>query len=472
MVVNELLNRLWLRLGWRYLTLVWVGEIAVGVALAPLIAAAFSIYVKIDGRTFALVSLTAGAQALFAALVGARYRQRELRPMRLWLQDGRSATKAADARAAALNAPITSVSHALIAGLATLPVADLLVALELHLTVGDAFLVVLGSLTMGALTSVTEFVILDLLMAPLRRDIAETEGARAEAGNSLILLQSTLYARLGPSYLPVLGSVLLLYALYVAPLCAAILLLYIPMTTLKFVVVTMVLACVPLIAATVALRRAQSAALTVTGWQRDGGEVGSAWDAAIRLPVELTIGYLAASVVVSPVAGVVVGSVVLDRPVSDVAFLALAGVGAATFVTLFCGLIAESGMRPVLADMAARLPRDFAISRPGSRLGSRLFLATAATAACGGGFAMMFAGRQGSLHELASAGVVVVILVVPIGIALVRLIVESVTTPVGDLVAASRRVAAGDFSVHIPLGSEDGAGCSHQQLQPDDQRSP
>jgi signal transduction histidine kinase len=88
----------------------------------------------------------------------------------------------------------------------------------------------------------------------------------------------------------------------------------------------------------------------------------------------------------------------------------------------------------------------------------RLSIVIAAVAAGGAGLSMLFAGRDEPLHKLLPAVVMVGILVIPVCVVLMRIVIDSVTSPLRDVVATSRRVGAGDLSADVAVRNDDELG--------------
>jgi signal transduction histidine kinase len=460
MVVDAGLDRLYQRWGSRYFGLITCAEVVAALVLAPAATVCFSIYVPMTGGKFALVTVIAAGHMLVTLAAAAQGRRARLRLVREWLARGRPVESASDVVSATQRAPISSVGHGLIAGIIGVPVAAALIAVVLGLDVPEGTLVAFGGLTVGTLTAVTSFVVLDLAMGPVRREVSRLSGQRRSDG-ALDRLLYDAYQRLGHRYLSAVGGLLVLVALYLAPLATGLLILYVHMSAGKFLLVTALLGSAELLDVGAALARVRPAATAITGARRSPRSreaAVEAWRATIRAPAEVATRYFMTSLPLSAALGVAVGAGLLDLSASGVAGLAILGSGAAVGASVACGLIVQLAARPVLSELAARLPPNFAAPKATARLASRAFVGIVATAMTSAGLAVVFAGRRGSLGDIGSTVVVLVLCVVPIGLVMLRLIIDSVTRPVRDLLDASARVAAGDLEHSVRLSSEDELG--------------
>jgi signal transduction histidine kinase len=458
-VERRFIDRLYERLGARYLLVLLAPELVVVLLVPPANALGFSLYVPVGAGKFVLVMLTAAAVAVGATVSGARARHRAFEAVRRWIAAGRDDDGAAEAWEAAMAVPRASMIGAVGPTVVLAGLASIAVTRELGLKAEAVVLVAFAAQFAGVLAAALNFIASDGLLGPVRRDIARhLDDGESSRANSLESMVWMLYHRSGRTYLPLVGAGLAALALEFPLFCTGLLLLYVHMSSQQFTVATLIVTGVPAISVPLGLWRARATAEPLRHWLQVRGEPVAAWESALRTPLRYVLTYLLSSLILAPAAAVAAGAGVLKLPASDTITLGGLALGAVIAVAITSYLIAEFCARPVLAEVARALPQDFEIQRPTKPLGMRLSIVIAAVAAAGAGLSMLFAGRDQPLHKLLPAVVMVVVLVIPVCVVLMRLVVDSVTSPLRDVVATSRRVGAGDLSAAVAVRNDDELG--------------
>jgi signal transduction histidine kinase len=181
------------------------------------------------------------------------------------------------------------------------------------------------------------------------------------------------------------------------------------------------------------------------------------WNAVVRAPYATARGVAFAGVVLIPatVAGWVAAA-------GEPAYTALPVTGAAAVgitAGIFLGLAtAELIMRPMVADVAAFLPADFEPETSAWKLRTKALAPLPVVTLFG-------ALTAGALIDADAGGAVRLSLALGIGVATAALagvafavLTRSVLDPLDDLLAATRRVGAGDITTRVPLVTADDFG--------------
>jgi class 3 adenylate cyclase len=183
-----------------------------------------------------------------------------------------------------------------------------------------------------------------------------------------------------------------------------------------------------------------------------------AWDAATNYPMR---SFRANALVVGAIASVpVIGFIVATLGLAWTAGLVLlAGtVLPVAYATVLNYFLAELLMRPVVEDIASRLPEDFPFSANGLLIRKRLkILLPIFTSFVGLVVAALVTGhggtRQLALSIAAALGVGLVL-----SWELTVLLSRSVTAPIADLRVGLARVRAGDYEARVPVIASDELG--------------
>jgi adenylate cyclase len=190
----------------------------------------------------------------------------------------------------------------------------------------------------------------------------------------------------------------------------------------------------------------------------------TAWRAAASLPWEL----LRREVRPSPLAAIFWGSVpiwcvyaALELDFSLFAALALlvAAPVYLAYLLILSYFLVEQVMRPVVDDIADRLPAGIDVDAPGIPLRRRLLGALPAINVITGVLVVSVVNRgQSDVADLALAALVATAVASTISLALILLLSDSVTRPLGALTEATEQVGEGDFDVRVPVVTTDETG--------------
>ena len=149
----------------------------------------------------------------------------------------------------------------------------------------------------------------------------------------------------------------------------------------------------------------------------------------------------------------------LSLPFYSVAFLLLGGLVAIGYSAVLHFFYAESALSPVLRDLAAELPPDFAAPRVGVPLRWKLLgalpLINVITGVVVSGLAN---GPRHSIKEIGVSVVVALVVAFTISLELTVLVSRSVLRPVQHLLDATERIKHADYSVRVPVTSGDELG--------------
>jgi adenylate cyclase len=211
-----------------------------------------------------------------------------------------------------------------------------------------------------------------------------------------------------------------------------------------------------------ALWRGQPYLERVVAWQRTENPTAEesivAWDAATNFPMRSfrANAWLVGLIVAVP--AIVVILVTLDLPWTAAPVLLAATVAPVAYGTILNYFTAELLMRPVIEDIAARLPEGFPFAANGLLIRNRLkILLPVFTAFVGLIVAALMTGHGGTrmlgLSVVAAVGVGLVL-----SFELTVLLSRSITTPVAALRRGLARVRDGDYGARVPVVTSDELG--------------
>jgi adenylate cyclase len=201
----------------------------------------------------------------------------------------------------------------------------------------------------------------------------------------------------------------------------------------------------------------------IWAWERgarDRDSTIAAWTALATLPLEYLRRMRKYPGVFSYLPFMAFTTWLLGLPWTSFVILALVGTS-----VLACGLIVryftmEIVSRPVLEEIAEKLPTDFTIDAPGLPLRWRLVAAApiinVITAVVVGGLSAH--GRHATLSDLGLSWLIAVIVSFTISLELVILVVRSLGSSLTDLQRATERVQAGDYSARVHVVATDETG--------------
>jgi adenylate cyclase len=275
------------------------------------------------------------------------------------------------------------------------------------------------------------------------------------------------YRRLGPRYprTAVVGQIQLGYFTWLVTV--AILATYVEMSAAEFLRLFLLGLAFFVLHNVLYARVARRLLTRVVRWlrgERNEAATVAAWRAAACLPLEL----LRSDLRTAPLAFVFWGSTFawsvyaaweLDFPIYGALALLVA---ASTYLAYYLALsffLVELVMRPVLKDIADRLPDEEDIEAPGIPLRWRLLAALPAINVITGfivGGAVTEVDSE--LGAMAFAVLISLAVASTISLTLTLLLSDSVTRPVVALSDATERVGKGDFNVRVPVVTTDETG--------------
>jgi adenylate cyclase len=270
-----------------------------------------------------------------------------------------------------------------------------------------------------------------------------------------------LYRRLGRAYPTVFVVVHLRVAHIVLAVSVLFLSLYVDADAVELVIYGGIVAGVVELALWITSVRAHRLLRPVRAWiggDRSPARSVEAWRAALALPLDIW----PRSWWKQPLL-VVVGAAVTGYYVLDLSVLEALGLFAGTWVAIAYGtvldtLTLETGLRPVVTDIAGHLPADFDFGRAELPLTVKLLTALPLINVITG---VVVAGVTSPGEELASLGFDVLAattVAFTISLLLTLRFASSLVTPITDLVEATGRVEAGDFAVRVPVTTSDEVG--------------
>jgi class 3 adenylate cyclase len=192
---------------------------------------------------------------------------------------------------------------------------------------------------------------------------------------------------------------------------------------------------------------------------RDPDGALDAWHVAITIPRRLVFvnGWKPFAIISLPTA--VFFTAELELP----AYSALIVFAGACLAVAYAGVLhffaSELFLRPVVEDIAERLPPDFAGQPAGVPLRWKLLGALPIISVVTGVVASGLANDgTSSLNELGLDVIVAIGIAFTVSLEMTILITKSVTGPINDLVEATRRVRGGDLEARVPVTSGDEMG--------------
>ncbi len=277
-----------------------------------------------------------------------------------------------------------------------------------------------------------------------------------------------LYRRTGRRYLEVIGVIDFLSAGVIALGTLGILRLYVHMTDAQFLRIMLVADVCILIALAYGMWSLREDARRLRGWmggERDGVDPAEVWRAAVGLPFEVVRrgdkrGILLVAIPVSAFA-----TAELGLPAYSFVFLLLGALVAIAYSAILHFFAGEMALRPVVCELADSLPAGHAPGRAGVPLRWKLLgsvpLINVVTGVVVSGLST---GDRASIAGLGLSVVIAVVVAFTISLELTVLMSRSVLRPVRDLLEATERVKAGDFSVRVPVISGDELGTLAQSF--------
>jgi class 3 adenylate cyclase len=193
--------------------------------------------------------------------------------------------------------------------------------------------------------------------------------------------------------------------------------------------------------------------------ERESVDPAAAWRAAVALPFRLVRSGDKRAIVIVAVPVSAVSTAVLGLPFYSFVFLLLGSLVAIAYSAILHFFAGEIALRPLVCELAEHLPPSGVPGRVGVPLRWKLLssipLINVVTGVVVSGLS---SGQSSSLAGLGLSVVAAVVVAFTISLELTVLMSRSILRPVRDLLDATERVKAGDFSARVPVISGDELG--------------
>ena len=271
-----------------------------------------------------------------------------------------------------------------------------------------------------------------------------------------------LYRKLRGRYLPLFVVFELGSAVIITMATVCLFSLYEEMSSATLWRLTLIAEACVLAALAYVLVRTRHLSRPVERWLKDGRtEKGApeAWRAAVSMPREIVRrnGWLPFAIVGIPMS--IIFTIDLDLPWWSAAIILAASLVAVAYAAILHFFAAELFLRPVVEDIAQRLPGDWSYPPAGVPLRWKLLGALPIINVITGVVVSgLSAGSGASLQDLGVDVIVAVIVAFTISLELTVLLTKSITSPVDQLLKATERVKRGDLEARVPVTSGDELG--------------
>jgi adenylate cyclase len=217
-----------------------------------------------------------------------------------------------------------------------------------------------------------------------------------------------------------------------------------------------------LLALVYVIRRTKDLARPINNWIKGGRDPAGALDAwrrAVAYPRDFVVrnGWQPFVMVALPIS--VFATYKFELPIYTAGIIFAGAVISVAYSAILHFFAAERALRPVIEDIARRLPSDFAGLPVGVPLRWKLLgalpLINVITGVVVSGLST---DGTATLRDLGVDVVVAVVVAFTISLELTVLVTKSVLTPVDDLLAATERVKQGDLSARVPILAGDEMG--------------
>jgi adenylate cyclase len=278
----------------------------------------------------------------------------------------------------------------------------------------------------------------------------------------LVKAAGWLYRKLGPQYFLAYLGWELLSALLIALGTVGIFSLYQSLTDQQFWTIVTFSWGTVLIALTAGFRKVRRSSRPLREWvagARGRAGAAEAWRTAVGLPLEFVSRQWWQPVVLIILPTAVFFPIYLGLPAYS-ALIVAAGAGVAVVYSAILHFFgSELALRPVVEDIAARLPRGFSGAGVGAPLRWKLLgslpLINVVTGVIVSGLS---AHDRGQISQLGLDVAVAVVVAFTISLELTLLVTRSVLSPVRDLMQVTERVRGGDLDARAPVLSGDEMG--------------
>jgi adenylate cyclase len=271
-----------------------------------------------------------------------------------------------------------------------------------------------------------------------------------------------LYRRTGRRYLTVIAAIECFSAGVISLGTIGILRLYVSMSDAQFFAIMAASDVFILIALTYGLWSMRDEIEPLRRWvagEREGVDPAAAWRAAVALPFRLVRRGDKRAILIVAVPVSAISTAVLGLPFYSFIFLLLGSLVAIAYSAILHFFAGEIALRPIVCELAEYLPPTGAPGRVGVPLRWKLLgsipLINVVTGVVVSGLS---SGQSSSAAGLGLSVVVAVVVAFTISLELTVLMSRSVLRPVRDLIEATERVKAGDFSARVPVISGDELG--------------
>lgn len=183
-----------------------------------------------------------------------------------------------------------------------------------------------------------------------------------------------------------------------------------------------------------------------------------AWDLATNLPMRTFRSYSLWVNAIAAVPSVALIMAVLGLPWHASFVLLLVSVPTAGYATILNYSIAEFLMKPVIAEIAIRLPERFEFARNGLPIRTRLVISLPIFTALTGIIVSSLVTDGGGTDLLLAAVGSSIVVGIALSGELTVLLSHAITRPIAELSAALARVREGDYAVRVPIVSSDEMG--------------
>jgi class 3 adenylate cyclase len=216
------------------------------------------------------------------------------------------------------------------------------------------------------------------------------------------------------------------------------------------------------IALGIGLLKARRRVAPLARWMKAGGparDAVAAWRTAVTLPRDYVweSGWVPFALIAVPLS--IYFPLELDLPIWSAVIVFGGALVAVAYAAVLHFFASEAFLRPVLEDIARRLPADFAPPPEGISLRWKLLGALPIINVITG---VVVSGLStdgaASLEDLGFDVVVALVVAFTISLELTVLVARSVLRPVDDLLAATEHVKRGDLDVRVPVISGDEMG--------------
>ncbi|HEY1596346.1 MAG TPA: adenylate/guanylate cyclase domain-containing protein [Thermoleophilaceae bacterium] len=271
-----------------------------------------------------------------------------------------------------------------------------------------------------------------------------------------------LYRRLGHRYLTAIAGIEASSAMLIALGTIGVFQLYVDMTAAEFWRILFVTELLVVCALCVGARSFWTSWLPLRQWvrgEREGLDPAAVWRSTISVPLDLVTRGEKMTICLVALPAAVFGAIELKLHWYAVPLLLVGSLVSIAYAAVLEFFASEVALRPIVREVAPLLPDGFAPDGSGVPLRWKLLgslpLINVITGVIVSGLS---AGDRSSLAGLGVSVLVAVLVASTLSLELTVLVSRSVLMPVRDLIAATERVKAGDFSARVPVVSGDEMG--------------